>query len=325
MPLVTYSKDPDKLRCWVCGAIVSDPANVGWKRTHPPEIMAEKPKWEAAWKKFRKTHNPLKDSFALQLPASEIDAAAFRPDDAWLPLCRLSRLGISIHRAALLTIAYLVLIYKDENNRPSRYQISGIAYIPGAKRDKRFIIVPEDSQRAYIGSPEPIMSQCLRVTPVAHPFDPSTVKSGDLEGYLIHSRCWTLVQKELGNKGEVRLDILIKTLRCRWEELVPYLMKYIPKVREGDSAGLIGKNINHDYKRLTLGSGEAGVYPWPESDAIHIYELRTVIAKSYDSRRKQRMIRPSQPVNLLSTKYGIPLEVMYLITEYLDINELEIW
>ena len=90
----TYPKDPDQLRCWVCGAMVSDPENVGWKKTEPPGIIAEgKPKWRAAWERFYKTRNPLQDSFALQLPASEVDTAAFPSDDAWLSLCRLSRLA----------------------------------------------------------------------------------------------------------------------------------------------------------------------------------------------------------------------------------------
>lgn len=219
-------------------------------------------------------------------------------------------------------IRCLVLVYKDENNRPSRHQISGIAYIPGAKRDKRFIVVPKDSQRAYIGAPEPIMSQCLQATPVAHPFDTSTVKPGDLEGYTIHSRCWTLIQKGLGKEGEVRLDVVIKTLRCRWKELFPYLLRYLPEVKNGDSDGLIGKNIEDDYKRLILRSDCAGVYPWPESDPIHIYELRTIIRKAYESRRSQRMIRNPRPVSLLSTKYGVPLEILCLIGGYLDTNEL---
>lgn len=124
-------------------------------------IAGGKPKWEAAWERFRRTRNPLKDS----LPASELDAAALPSDVAWLSLCRLGKLAqclSPISCAAFLTTGRQVIVYTD------RYEISGIAYIPAAKRDKRFIV-----RRACIGAPEPMVSQCLRVTPIAHPFDPS--------------------------------------------------------------------------------------------------------------------------------------------------------
>ena len=59
------------------------------------------------------------------------------------------------------------------------------------------------------------------------------------------------------------------------EGAVFYLLRYLPEVKNGDSDGLIGKNIKDDYKRLIPRSGRAGVYPWPESDLIDIYELRS--------------------------------------------------
>jgi hypothetical protein len=122
--------------------------------------------------------------------------------------------------------------------------------------------------------------------------------------------------KELGKKGIVCLEVFIKALRRRWEELVP-------GTKDPDSAGLIDKSINDDYKRLALGRRCAGVKPGPASDPIYIYELRAIIEAGYHFRRMQRMQRPRWPANLLSTKYGIPLEIMYLTSEYLSINELQ--
>lgn len=93
MSFVKFPKDPDQLRCWVCGAIVFDPADVGWTRAEEPGIIEEgRPKWKDAWEKFRKTRDPLKDCSDIRLSASEVDVTFFQSEDTWLSLCRLSRL-----------------------------------------------------------------------------------------------------------------------------------------------------------------------------------------------------------------------------------------
>lgn len=227
---------------------------------------------------------------------------------------------------SLLTISCLVLVYPDGNNGPSRYQISGITYLPGAIRNNKYIIIPKNSEMACIGAPEPMTSQFIRATPIGHPLDPSraTVRRGDVEGYTIHSGCWTLIQK----RGIKRLDVLIRILRRRWEELVPYLVGdlSISKVgsqKDGESNSGNGEDVASDYNRLLLKRGSHGMYNWPVSDPVHIYELRTTLKRAYESRREWKTIRRScRRLNLLSNKHRLPLEIMYLITEYLDISEI---
>lgn len=119
---------------------------------------------------------------------------------------------------------------------------------------------------------------------------------------------------------------MIRTLRRRWEELAPYLVVSDNDglfEMVGDSNSGKSEDTTSDYKRLLPGGGRAGVYPWPKSDPVHIYELRTVIKRVYDSRGKWKTIRRScRRLNLLSNKHRLPLEIVYLISEYLDISEI---
>lgn len=131
-----------------------------------------------------------------------------------------------------------------------------------------------------------------------------------------------MIEKRLGGKGTVRLDLLIKTLQRRWDEVVPFFLRDDVEFEQKKYDDLRYEGANDDYKRLIRESSKAGDYPWPRADPVHIYELPMILRKSYESYRKLRMIRPRRQVNLLSTKYSLPLEILYLITDHLHTNEL---
>jgi hypothetical protein len=49
--------------------------------------------------------------------------------------------------------------------------------------------------------------------PAAHPFSDLKPEASRLEGYAVHSRCWTLMEKYLGSQAIARLDLVVSALQ----------------------------------------------------------------------------------------------------------------
>lgn len=206
------------------------------------------------------------------------------------------------------------MVRKNEDYLPSEYQVSGIAWLPGAKKDGKYLLALKDSSRAHLGTTD-WDSKFLAVCPVPHPFAERTQESSRLEGYAIHSRCWTLLEREVGGAP---LETIILALRKEWRRITGMLSS----LRHDKEYAGIADDDDDEFFRI-FQCWPLGIdFTWLP-DPIRVREVRTIIRKSVNS-LKRKCANPDtrRPVNFLSAKYGVPLEILYLISECLgDIAE----
>ncbi|KAK2760821.1 hypothetical protein FQN54_002059 [Arachnomyces sp. PD_36] len=249
-------------------------------------LIHERQEWQDIWDEhFRKPSSRFR-KFALDLHTSDI-AYAFNSSHQWLRIFR-------------------VLVSSKDNNRylPPGYHLSGIGYLPTARNEKKYLLAPKDPNIACLGDARR-NSWTLPITPVQHPLttDFTSFRPGPFDGYVMHSRCWDIIELQLGPAAASRLDLIASSLVGMWQDIV-----------SGKSEG---------------NTGLEGVDPYPwyydfdndlaRPEPLYINQVDELL---YDCRRllKTRFSRTTK--NLLTFKYNLPQEIQYLITGYLRLFDI---
>jgi hypothetical protein len=234
-----------------------------------------------------------------------------------------SELALCCISDRLTTHLNSVLVIKDDQNRPQEYSISGIAQLQGAQSGGEHLLVPPHRTRACIGAPEKPPSDwpvggarvfsrkaIVAAIPVPHPFSDLKPEASRLEGYAVHSRCWTLMEKYLGSQAIARLDLVVSTLQEQWGLLIDHL-EHQPA--DADSLDLFGAFARY----------QGWTYPGPaECDPLHIPEISNIFRQSVSSRtRQKKKDLANGTVRRLFTKRGVPPEIIFLIAEHLEVTD----
>lgn len=210
---------------------------------------------------------------------------------------------------------------KDGRGCPKGYRVSGIAQLPGARRGGKYLLVPYHRDRACLGAPDNPPSDgigeqgqasdrnaVVAAIPVPHPFSDLIQEEGYLDGYVVHSRCWTLMEKHIGAQAIERLDLVVPALGEQWDQLMDCLQLphgYFPNA-------YIAFLEFQDWKWRTL----------EDCDPLHIPEIKRIFQKSASSRTRQRKKSIANvPAKRLLAKHGIPAEIIYLIAEFLEVAD----
>lgn len=210
---------------------------------------------------------------------------------------------------------------KDEQNCPKEYSVSGIGQLQGARSGGKYLLVPPDRERACLGAPEepPIdwpvkqgqefdnRKAVIAAIPVPHPISNLQHTEGRLEGYVVHSRCWTLAEKHLGSQAIGRLDLVVLALREQWNRLIGCLQR-----QRGDFPDLFCALVHYqNWQRRWL----------QNCDPLHIPEIQKAFRSSVGSRTRQRKTETPNVVRCLFAKHGVPPEIIYLIAGYLEVTD----
>ncbi|RMJ24773.1 hypothetical protein PHISP_04360 [Aspergillus sp. HF37] len=283
------ARNPGPIYCWVCGGTIESASDEPKNRA-PPTFVSEKRRWKTAWVKHRTRRIADRGPFAVSESESALDTY-FKNEYTWNDFFR------------------LIVVRKNEDYLPSEYQVSGIAWLPGVKMDGKYLLVPRNRSRACLGAPE-WDSKFLAVCPVFHPFAERTQESNRLDGYAVHSRCWTLLEREV---GDAPIEIIILALRKEWRRI----MEMLSSQRHDEKYAVIAAFDDDEFFRAYQCWPLGFEFTWLP-DPIYVREVRTVIRKSINS-LKRKCTNPDTrgPVNYLSAKYDIPLEILYLISECL--------
>lgn len=147
--------------------------------------------------------------------------------------------------------------------------------------------------------------------PVAHPFSDLKPEASWLEGYAVHSRCWTLMEKYFGNQAIARLDLVVSALHEQWGLLIDRL--------EHQPADADSPNLFTAFARYQGWPH----YPRPAMcDPLHIPEIGNIFRQSVSSRtRQKKKDLANGTVRRLFTKYGVPPEIIFLIAEHLEVTD----
>jgi hypothetical protein len=105
-----------------------------------------------------------------------------------------------------------VIVSNEENKYlPQGYHLSAIGDMPGARTPSRHLLAGRDRAAAWLGGVRE-NSETLPVSPVRHPFLLGLPEEAPVEGYVLHSRCWDLLELRLGLEASLRLDLITGAL-----------------------------------------------------------------------------------------------------------------
>ncbi|OJJ43561.1 hypothetical protein ASPZODRAFT_145916 [Penicilliopsis zonata CBS 506.65] len=246
--------------CWICGHSLEARHYV--RIGKPPPLVREKQEWEQMWKERRQSRKTEKRVFAIDMSASEL-SRAFRVPGRWNTLFR------------------MIL------ERPGQpYKLSGIGDMVGA-RVSCLLLVPPDSEMAYIGAPAYKKNKYITVSPMRHPLArwrrkrEKEEEENIVKGYAVHSRCWTLLERQLGSERMQHLDLVIAALKEYWKT---------------------GRRPNLYSTAMC-----------PCYDPVHIPVVDKMMRTSV------KTTGSSIGFAYLSTQFGLPLEIKYMVIEYLDV------
>lgn len=176
--------------------------------------------------------------------------------------------------------------------------------MPGARTLSEYVLVGRDPASACLGGGRE-NSQTLRVSPLPHPFSSYTPKEAPLEGRVLHSRCWDLIELRVGTQAASRLDLVVAALERQWWEDI------IPRICHGETqfAAFYTFSRSQEINRSDK-----------QHDPIRIPEVDTLL----DDCTRLSASRESQSSSLKSGrtfKVAIPLEIHYLVAEYLNLAD----
>lgn len=173
---------------------------------------------------------------------------------------------------------------------------------------EKYILAPRDPTIACIGAAKE-NSKTLRVSPNPHPFSYYAPRRGHLEGYVVHSRCWDLIERKIGSGSLAtsRLDLIAQALQKQWDDIIPEVSN-----RDKHPASWYFDFSNYqnldDHDKL--------------QDPLFIPEVDSLLqdcAQFSASRVLQEAVSVSADV--LSSKYNVPLEIKYLIAQHLNLED----
>lgn len=205
---------------------------------------------------------------------------------------------------------------RNEQDCSGEYRISGIAELPGARRGGKYLLVPRNRDRACLGAPESPPSDgtteegqvsdkkaVVAAVPVPHPFSSLRHEDGRLDGYVIHSRCWTLMEKHIGSQAMARLDIVVSALHEQWDRILDCLQRQ-PRDFPWAYRDFL------DYQDWQYRGFHA-------CDPLHIPAINKIFQTSVSSRTRQKKKDVAKiPVR---RSRGVPTELIYHIAEYLEV------
>lgn len=198
-----------------------------------------------------------------------------------------------------------VILSTNGKDLPEGYHLSGIGYMAGA-RNGQYLLACQDPDTACLGATRE-NSNTLRVSPVQHPFSNCVSKGSHLKGYPMHSRCWDLIEQRLGSLATSRLDLIVAALRKQWDEIIPRIS------RSSTSAAELSYNFGRYYQGLQ--------HSYQVEDPMFIPPLNTLLQTCTDLSSANKGSRETISLNILGSKYNVPLEITYLIADCLSLRD----
>ncbi|KAK2800467.1 hypothetical protein FQN50_008142 [Emmonsiellopsis sp. PD_5] len=281
-----YPRFPEPIFCWLCGDSLE---GATWAREEPPYFVYAKQEWKDAWDEYRRVRSLRERKFSLEVPVSDLD------------------FGFS--RATEWILFYRVIIPSD---LPHNYQLTGIGYMPGGRSLEANLFAPRDPKTACLGAGK-ANSQTLRVYPVPHPFSKNyygffndNPRSG-IPGYVLHSRCWDLVERIIGpTQAMLHLDKIVAALRDQWNDI---LANDAYKGDHGRPPGWFEFMFYHElddyYNRM---------------DPLFIPEVERLLrdsSKLLEARKQMEAHGNGKDSCNNIFQHKVPLEIKYLISEHL--------
>jgi hypothetical protein len=210
-----------------------------------------------------------------------------------------------------------------KQNGFTHYQLSGVARFDTFLDD--IFAVPQDRDTVASGVPqldEDISERFPDGTIFVYPatFWNSNNRDLDPHGYPIHAHCWTLIQQIIGPYVNDQLGLFIQVLHERWTEILFQLPdcictingQWLPFMDED-------KPLEHD---------ELDVKVFALRDPMHIPAIHDLMQKSIKHRTGERMKRKTRRwsshsfitkyVKSFSSSSGLPLDIKYIILDYLN-------
>lgn len=115
------------------------------------------------------------------------------------------------------------------------------------------------------------------------------------------------MEKFVGTQVHQHLDVVLEALEEHWSQYIPMLD---PEVRNFEGSD--------DAHSEFLGI----VQIWgPFEDPVHVPELKRDIQKCIKSTRRKKQRKRAGPTKYLATRHKVPLEIIYMIVEYLEIAD----
>ncbi|OJJ46698.1 hypothetical protein ASPZODRAFT_16446 [Penicilliopsis zonata CBS 506.65] len=307
MPRKFYSTNPLPFFCWICGGHLH--SDDDWQLGTPPLLVSEKEEWQQIWKQHARWKRTRNRPFAIHLPASEL-SMAFQQQKGWYHLFR------------------MILEKADESPCRPSYSLSGIGDMDGARAPHRLFFVPLDPEMAYIGCPGHKTARIAVVARIPHPSRAHDIDDDDdddddgddpaLKGYLLHARCWDLLERQLGSRATQQLDYILAALKKFWSQEGAL---EIPRLIYQGLIDFTGKPIFMESQRSVTGGV---IVPYPGiDDPFHIPAVNELLHRSRVRGEEGPVTALSSSSSssvtaYLSTRLSLPLEIKYAISDYLD-------
>ncbi|PGH17917.1 hypothetical protein AJ79_00816 [Helicocarpus griseus UAMH5409] len=294
--------------CWLCGDCLEFERMSLMSSTMPPFIR-DNQEWKDEWEKYSRVETYPRRRFSIDAQDSDIDFE-FSCAQEWT----------FFYRAIVLN--------KEHSNKfhiPKEYRLSGIAYIPGGRTVYHRLLAPCDPKAACLGAGEPD-SKTLQLYPIRHPFSdkynyPEDDGWDHLEGYVIHSRCWNLIDHALGKKiASSRLESIAAALRDQWDGI-------IASEACGGKSGSVGFSKFRDHHSLFNNDienrrdpffiQELDILAWEAEQLVLLARDR---ASGLEDHNDDDLTSSNSTVFRLF-KYKVPLEIKYLIADHLSLAD----
>ncbi|KAK2757602.1 hypothetical protein FQN54_004571 [Arachnomyces sp. PD_36] len=290
-----YPTDPEGFYCWICGWSL-DGSGGEWSKDIAPGF-AWQGEWKTAWTKYLTTPKYRRRKFSLYMNSSDV-AVALKNMYEWQSLFRTSMcVAATPLQSPTDRETHPVTLSPGCKDLPEGYHLSGIGYMPGAKNGQ-YLLVCRDPATACLGAIRE-NSAALRLLPTKHPFAFTDTGGGLLKAYTVHSRCWDLIEHEFGSLATSRLDLIVTALQRQWDDVISQLP---------------GPSEYHLAKHQGLDDSEK------LRDPMFIRGVETLLQDCKDLSESQNL-QATASRSILSSKYNVPLEIVYLIADYLSFRD----
>ena len=193
--------------------------------------------------------------------------------------------------------------------------------MPGACQLVPLVVPPNGT--GYIGWP-PLNPDITVAYPRRHPFPGSRTETGEyldisggftfmkLRGYVVHARCWTLVEQWVDQRE--RLDLLVAGLEKHWQSIK------LPTRNRASTARRKKMEATARYRK-------ASKIRVNEPDPVYIPGLPEILGESV--KRRSRPVRakitrqrPKLPFRVLTQRFSLPAEILYMILDRLKLDDV---
>ncbi|KAK2818409.1 hypothetical protein FQN49_007929 [Arthroderma sp. PD_2] len=214
-----------------------------------------------------------------------------------------------------------VVSSRGEKYLPKGHHLSGIGYLPGARTmEGKYILAPRDPNVACIGGMRE-NSEALKVCPVPHIFSYLTQCENNLEGLIIHSRCWDMIEHQIGSLAVTRLDLVAEALQRYWQRTLQSLRNDSSLKHESPYDLCYTFNLWHNSRDEYYGSGGFGSPKPPVGDPMFVPEVSALLQEQPQFSFRQQAAK-GNALCLLTRRYALPLEIKYLIAGHLGIEDV---